>query len=79
MSTALEQAVIEAHGTGEWVRPQDVVKAMRQAQRIPKGTDKAEIHRTISALVTRGVLERKQEGAQSFHRFKGVVENALNG
>jgi len=69
MSTPLEQAIIAAHGEGDWVKPQDVVKTLRMSKAVPSGTDKALIHRTIKSLVEKGVLERKTDGSQSYHRF----------
>lgn len=69
-TTPLEEAIIAAHGTGDWVQPQEIVKMLRQSKALPAGTEKAEVHRAIKKLVDKGVLERKVDGAQSMHRFK---------
>lgn len=69
MSTPLEQAIISAHGTGDWVKPQDVVETLRVSNAIPSGTGASVIHRIIKNLVEQGVLERKTDGSQSYHRF----------
>lgn len=68
MNNEIDSVILAAYTADTWARPQDVIKQLRQSKQVAPGTPKSSLHAAIQRLVVAGLIERKQEGSQSYHR-----------